>query len=82
MDGTTTSLVLRQDEGDVATLTLNRPEVRKGLAVAVMNAVQEQREAIATDKGVKVVVLAGAGPGFCAGHDLREMRANPGKQYY
>ncbi|HEY7991927.1 MAG TPA: enoyl-CoA hydratase [Stellaceae bacterium] len=82
MDGTTASLVLRQDEGGVATLTLNRPEARNALSVAMMNAVQDQLDAIAKDKGVKVVVLAGAGPGFCAGHDLREMRANPGKQYY
>ena len=82
MDGSSTSLVLRQDDAGVATLTLNRPEARNALSVAMMTAVQDQLDAIAKDRSVKVVVLAGAGPGFCAGHDLREMRANPGKQYY
>src|SRR5262249_14405176 len=38
--------------------------------------------AIAEDRAVRVVVIAGAGPGFCAGHDLRELRANPGRDFY
>ena len=82
MDGTSQTLLLRHDEAGVATLTLNRPEQRNALSVATMTAVQDALDAIAKDKSVKVVVLAGAGPGFCAGHDLRELRANPGKQYY
>src|SRR5665213_2537835 len=39
-------------------------------------------DAVAQDRSVKVVVIAGAGPGFCAGHDLRELRAHPGRQSY
>ena len=72
----------RRDEDDVAWLTLNRPAQRNALSVELMTALQGQIDAIAKDAKVKVVVIAGAGPGFCAGHDLREMRANPGRQYY
>ncbi len=82
MDGTTQPLLLRHDDDGVTTLTMNRPEARNALSVAMMSAVQDALDAIAENDKVKLVVLAGAGPGFCAGHDLRELRANPGKQYY
>jgi enoyl-CoA hydratase/carnithine racemase len=82
MEGDAHPLLLRQDEGGIATLTLNRPEARNALSVAMMSAVEGSLDAIANDKSVKVVVLGGSGPGFCAGHDLRELRANPGRQYY
>jgi enoyl-CoA hydratase/carnithine racemase len=82
MDGTSQPPLLRQDEDGVATLTLNRPEARNALSVAMMTAVEDALDAIARDESVKLVVLAGAGPGFCAGHDLRELRANPGRQFY
>jgi enoyl-CoA hydratase/carnithine racemase len=82
MDGTSQTLALRHDEGGIATLTLNRPEARNALSVAMMSAVQDALDAIAKDDKIKLVVLAGAGPGFCAGHDLRELHANPGRQYY
>lgn len=82
MDGNSPPLLLRQDNDGVATLTLNRPEARNALSVAMMTAIEDALAAIAADKSVKVVVLAGGGPGFCAGHDLRELRASPGRQYY
>jgi enoyl-CoA hydratase/carnithine racemase len=47
--------------------------------MGLMNALQEQLDAIRNDPGVRVVVLAGAGPAFCAGHDLKEMRADPSR---
>jgi enoyl-CoA hydratase/carnithine racemase len=47
-----------------------------------MTALQDAIDAIAEDRAVKVAVIAANGPGFCAGHDLREMRANPGRQHY
>src|SRR5579883_563866 len=75
-------VLLRRDEEGVAWLTLNRPSARNALSVALMTALQEAIDAIARDGAIKVVVIAGAGPGFCAGHDLREMRANPGRQHY
>lgn len=82
MDGSSQPLLLRQDKDGVATLTLNRPEARNALSVAMMTAVEDALAAIAADNSVKVVVLAGSGPGFCAGHDLRELRSNPGRQFY
>ena len=45
-----------------------------------MAALQTELDSIREDRSVKVVVIAGAGPGFCAGHDLKEIRANPGRE--
>jgi enoyl-CoA hydratase/carnithine racemase len=75
-------LLLRHDHDGVATLTLNRPAQRNALSVALMAALQEELDRIKADSSVKVVVIAGAGPGFCGGHDLKEMRSNPGRQAY
>jgi enoyl-CoA hydratase/carnithine racemase len=82
MEGDAQSLLLRRDDGGVTTLTLNRPEARNALSVAMMSAIEGSLDTIAKDQSIKVVVLAASGPGFCAGHDLRELRANPGRQYY
>ncbi|HEY1504209.1 MAG TPA: enoyl-CoA hydratase [Stellaceae bacterium] len=76
------ALVLRVDRDSVATLTLNRPNARNALSVAMMSALQTALDEIAADDSVRVAVLAGAGPAFCAGHDLKELRANPGRQAY
>jgi enoyl-CoA hydratase/carnithine racemase len=78
----TEKLLLRNDADGIATLTLNRPEARNALSVALMTRLEEEIERLRADRGTKVVVLAGNGPGFCAGHDLKEMRANPGRQAY
>jgi enoyl-CoA hydratase/carnithine racemase len=78
----TEPLVLRRDDGGVATLTLNRPAQRNALSVALMASLQAELDRIRDDRSVKVVVIAGNGPGFCGGHDLKEMRANPGRQAY
>lgn len=75
-------LVLRHDRNGVATLTLNRPGQRNALSVALMGALQDELDRLKADASVKVVVIAGAGPGFCGGHDLKEMRANPARQAY
>jgi enoyl-CoA hydratase/carnithine racemase len=78
----TEPVLLRRDEDGVAWLTLNRPAQRNALSVELMTALQDAIDAIAEDRAVKVAVIAANGPGFCAGHDLREMRANPGRQHY
>ncbi|MGE5201705.1 MAG: enoyl-CoA hydratase [Acidobacteriota bacterium] len=75
-------VLLRRDEAGIVWLTLNRPAQRNALSIALMAALQAEIDAIAADKTAKAVVIAGAGPAFCAGHDLREMRANPGRQHY
>lgn len=70
-------VLLRDDADGVATLTLNRPHARNALSLGLMGALQNALDAIRVDARVKVVVLRAAGPAFCAGHDLREMRADP-----
>lgn len=68
--------LLRADADGVAMLTLNRPAARNALSNALLQAMLAQLQAIAKDDGVKVVIIAGAGPVFCAGHDLTELRAH------
>jgi enoyl-CoA hydratase/carnithine racemase len=75
-------IVLRHDRDGIATLTLNRPAARNALSAALMSALEDAFNAIAKDADVKVVIVAANGPAFCAGHDLKEMRANPGRQNY
>ncbi len=77
-----TTPLLRRDEAGIAHLTLNRPAARNALSIALMTALEAELAAIAHDDSVKVVVIGGAGPAFCAGHDLREMRANPDRETY
>jgi enoyl-CoA hydratase/carnithine racemase len=74
--------LLRADAGGVATLTLNRPQARNALSQPLMERMLAELDAIAADETVRVVVIAGAGAAFCAGHDMREIRANPGKAFY
>jgi enoyl-CoA hydratase/carnithine racemase len=69
------SYVARRDEGGVATLTLDRGDRFNPLSSAMIAALEARLDEVAADRGVKAVVLAGAGRGFCAGHDLKEMRA-------
>jgi enoyl-CoA hydratase/carnithine racemase len=81
-EAATQPVLLRRDAEGVAFLTLNRPQARNALSVALMASLQDSLDAIAGDPAVRVVVIAGAGPAFCAGHDLREIRANPGRAHY
>jgi enoyl-CoA hydratase/carnithine racemase len=74
--------LLRSDRNGVAWLTLNRPQARNALTLSLMAALDAELAAIADDPDVLVVVIAGAGPAFCAGHDLREMRARPQREAY
>ena len=60
-------------DGKVATLTLNRPQQRNALSMQLMSQVVDVLGELRTDPDVHAVILAGAGPAFCAGHDLGEM---------
>jgi len=73
--------VLRADHEGIATLTLNRGDRMNPLSTAMLGALQAEIDRLADDDGIKVVVLAGAGKHFCAGHDLREMRQHPAKKW-
>lgn len=70
------------DERGVATLTLNRPDAFNSLSGAVLDALGHQLERLAHEERLRVLVIAGAGKAFCAGHDLKEMRAAPSQAYY
>jgi enoyl-CoA hydratase/carnithine racemase len=76
-------LLLRsQDARGAVTLTLNRPQAFNSLSEAMLTALLDELNALAKDESVRVVVLAAAGKAFCAGHDLKEMRAEPSLDYY
>jgi enoyl-CoA hydratase/carnithine racemase len=75
--------VLRtKDARGVVTLTLNRPQAFNALSEMMLAELQRELDAIAGDESVRVVVLGAAGKAFCAGHDLKEMRADPSPEYY
>ncbi|NCO87479.1 MAG: enoyl-CoA hydratase [Rhodobacterales bacterium] len=68
-------LLIREDDGPVAHLTLNAPDRLNALSDAMLAALQAQCDALADDHSIRVVILSGAGRAFCAGHDLHEMQA-------
>jgi enoyl-CoA hydratase/carnithine racemase len=68
-------VLLREDRDGIATLTLNRPQQMNLLTSEMLAALQSAFDQIAKDASVRVVVLAATGKGFCAGHDLKEIRA-------
>jgi enoyl-CoA hydratase/carnithine racemase len=72
----TESVVLREDRDGVATLTLNRPRQYNAISEEMLDALLRTLDAIGADSSVRVVVIAGAGSAFSAGHDLKEMMAN------
>jgi enoyl-CoA hydratase/carnithine racemase len=76
------ALVQRRNEAGIAFLTLNRPQARNALSVALMAELQLALDDAAADRDTRVVVIAGAGPAFCAGHDLRELRAKQRRDFY
>jgi enoyl-CoA hydratase/carnithine racemase len=67
--------LLRQDAEGIATLSLNRPQARNALSEALIDELTSTLDAIRNDRSVRAVILAGLGPVFSAGHDLREMTA-------
>ncbi|MFM8624660.1 MAG: enoyl-CoA hydratase [Betaproteobacteria bacterium] len=76
-------LLLRHDDGrGLTTLTLNRPEAFNALSEELLVALQVQLDALAHDPSLRAVVIAASGKAFCAGHDLRQMRAEPDLAYY
>ena len=75
--------LLRQDDGrGVTTLTLNRPQAFNALDETLLEALQRQIDALAADEQLRAVVIAASGRAFCAGHDLKQMRAEPSLAYY
>ena len=79
---TSQPVLLRSLSEGVATLTLNRPRQRNALSRPLMAALHEALDEIHGDSSVHVVVIEGAGDGFCAGHDLKEVRGTPTREFY
>jgi enoyl-CoA hydratase/carnithine racemase len=81
------AVLLREDLGEVAVLTLNRPAARNSLSEALIAALTDALGTIATERTVRAVVLAANGHVFCAGHDLKELTAHRsapdrGREYF
>ncbi len=75
-------VLLRQDDGRVAILTLNRPKAMNALSGDLIDALQTEFDRLANDENIRVVLLQAAGRGFCAGHDLREVRSTEEYQFF
>ncbi|MCW5664125.1 MAG: enoyl-CoA hydratase [Piscinibacter sp.] len=75
-------LLQQRDERGVVALTLNRPQAFNSLSEAMLSALAQALGTLAGDESVRVVVLGATGKAFCAGHDLKEMRAEPSLEYY
>lgn len=80
-------ILLREDNGAIATLTMNTPKTLNALSEAMISALQNQFDKLMNDSSIRVVILRGTGKAFCAGHNLKEMTAarqseDGGKQYF
>jgi enoyl-CoA hydratase/carnithine racemase len=68
-------LLLREEQDGICTLTMNRPAQMNLLTSQMLAALHSSFEELSSNRGIRVVILAAAGKGFCAGHDLKEIRA-------
>ncbi len=75
-------VLVREDGDAVCTLTLNRPADYNALSEALLDELLAAFESVGEDLSIRVLVIAARGKAFCAGHDLKEMRANPNRGYY
>jgi enoyl-CoA hydratase/carnithine racemase len=75
-------VIEERDARGAVTLTLNRPAAFNSLSEGLLEALQAALDRVAADAAARVVVIAAAGKAFCAGHDLKEMRAAPALDYY
>ena len=81
-DATQTLIQHTSDARGVHQICLNRPDAFNALSRELMTALQQSLDAVAQDPQARVVVVSAQGKAFCAGHDLREMRASPSLAYY
>jgi enoyl-CoA hydratase/carnithine racemase len=75
-------LLAERDARGVVSLTLNRPQSFNALSESMLAALQSALDRVAADEAARVVVIGATGKAFCAGHDLKEMRAQPSLDYY
>jgi len=79
--GAEADVLLREDAPGIATLTLNRPDQYNALSAALLAALRSAVRDLANDPSVRVVVIAGAGKAFCAGHDLKEIHEHAEREF-
>ncbi|HEY8359231.1 MAG TPA: enoyl-CoA hydratase-related protein, partial [Ramlibacter sp.] len=79
---TDTPVIEERDARGVVTLTMNRPAAFNALSAEMLAALQAAIDRVAADEGARVLVLAARGKAFCAGHNLKEMIAQPALAYY
>jgi enoyl-CoA hydratase/carnithine racemase len=77
-----TPMLIETEADGVRRLTLNRPQARNALSAALMAALLEALGRAGKDPQARIVVIDAAGPAFCAGHDLREIRSDPRRETY
>ena len=77
-----TPYVLHERDGSIIKLTLNRGEKFNPLSEEMLTVLQTELDAIAKDTTARLVILSANGKAFCAGHDLKQMRASPSAAYY
>jgi enoyl-CoA hydratase/carnithine racemase len=75
-------ILLREDNGGVTTLTLNRPAQYNALSSEMLGELQKALDAVDTDDSVRVVVIAANGKAFCPGHDLKQMRSSEEREFH
>ena len=75
------TVVTQKDKQGIGRITINRPEAYNALSITCMQSLIGAFKLLSADDGVRVIVLSGAGKGFCAGHDLAEMRSHPDKEF-
>ena len=75
-------VIRSDDENGVTTLTLNRAASFNALSEGMLSALQTELDELSKNQKLRVLVIAASGKAFCAGHDLREMRAEPSMDYY
>jgi enoyl-CoA hydratase/carnithine racemase len=75
-------LLVERDARGVVSLTLNRPQSFNALSEAMLESLQAALDRVAADEAARAVVIRATGKAFCAGHDLKEMRARPSLEYY
>ena len=76
----TAPVLLVEKKDGIATLTLNRPDQMNALSAELLRALADEIGRLRTDREIGVVILTGAGRGFCAGLDLKEMGSREGRE--
>ncbi|MBC8524643.1 MAG: enoyl-CoA hydratase [Chlorobium phaeobacteroides] len=79
---TSETVLIKKDEHEIGHITINRPKAYNALSIECMEALIRALDILSADSSVRVIILAGSGKGFCAGHDLKELRSCTEKTFH